>query len=347
MRLGIIPEGIIDRIALASGKLPTPIVETFWGIALGRLIITGAQLGVFDALTKGEKTVQEIAEYTKCNSEGMETLLDALNGFGYLARRDGRYSLNKKSRKWLTKTSSSSMYDAIMFMSELWRMMEGMEQTIKSGEATNLHYADKPPEFWERYMRGLATFAKYAGPEIVRKVPLRIKPKRLLDVGGGHAAYSMAFCRKYPELKAEVLDLPSAVEQGRKIVKEQGFEDRVSFREGDLREAEWGEGYDLVLLFNVIHNVSVEEAGQAMAKAYQALKPKGTFVVLDSEHVGGKDNLSATSGFNELLFFLLSSCRAYPEESIREWVTNAGFTKLRKKKLLAMPMTLLLIGERE
>ncbi len=35
--------------------------------------------------------------------------------------------------------------------------------------------------------------------------------------------YSIAFCRKYPDLQVEVLDLPGAVIQGKRIVKEQGL----------------------------------------------------------------------------------------------------------------------------
>jgi SAM-dependent methyltransferase len=123
--------------------------------------------------------------------------------------------------------------------------------------------------------------------------------------------------------------------------------DRVSFREGDLRETDWGAGYDLVLLFNIIHNLSKEESRKAMEKAYAALNPGGKIVVLDSEHSKGDKNLSMAGGFNELLFFLTSGTRAYPEATIREWMNSAGFKKLKTQRLLSVPMTCLITGKRD
>lgn len=344
MRLGIIPEGFIDCIALASGKMPTPLVKSFWGVALGRTLIAGTRLGVFEVLSEGEKTAEEVAQDIGCNPEGMETLLNALNGFGYLKRRNGRYSITKQTAKWLIESSSSSIRDAIMFLFELWNDFSDIERAVKSGKIKDFHFRDRPPEFWEHYIRGLATFARYNGPEIVRKVSPIKKPRRLLDVGGGHGMYSIAFCRKYPDLQVEVLDLPGAVIQGKRIVKEQGFQDKIQFREGDLRVTEWGDDYDIILLFNIIHNVSYKEAPEIFIKAYQALNSYGLVVLLDSEHVGGEKDLSTTSGFNELLFFVINGCRIYPEETIRKWIFEAGFTNLKKRKLLTLPMTLFLTG---
>lgn len=346
MRLGVIPENIIDRIALASGRMPTPLLETFWGVALGTTVIVATRLGIFESLAKTKKTAEQITEDTGYNHQALETLLNALNGFGYLKRRKGYYSLTKKAAKWLTKESSSSMHDAILFMGEILDMLADIETAVKSGETKNFHSSDKTSEFWENYIRGLATFARFAGPEIVRKVSLDKKAHKLLDVGGGHGLYSVAFCRKYANLQAEVLDLPGAVEQGKRIVSEQGFENRVRFREGDLEATDWGEGYDLILLFNIIHTVSHVEAPRILVKAYQSLKPGGTIVVLDSEHTGSEKDLSATSGFNELFFYVINGTRVYPESKIRKWMTDAGFVNLQKKKLLIMPMTLFITGHK-
>lgn len=346
MRLGVIPEGIIDRIALVSGKLPIPLLETFWGIALGSTVITGTRLGVFESLAKNKKTAEEVAKDVKCDAQAMKTLLNALNGFGYLRRRKGVYSLTKKAGKWLTTESHSSMRDAILFMGELFNILGDIETAVKSGKTEDFHSPDKTPEFWKYYIRGLATFARSAGREIVRKVSLNKEPKRLLDIGGGHGMYSVAFCRKYASLQAVVLDLPGAVEQGKSIVREKGFEDRVRFRQGDLKITEWGKGYDLVLLFNIIHTVSPEEAPRILARAYQSLNPGGTVVILDSEHTGNEKDLSATSGFNELLFFIINGTCVYPEKDIRKWMTDAGFINLKKKKLLIMPMTLFITGRK-
>ncbi len=115
-----------------SGKMPTPLVKSFWGVALGRTLIAGTRLGVFEVLSKGEKTAEEVAQDTGCNPEGVETLLNALNGFGYLKRRNGRYSITKQTAKWLTESSSSSIRDAIMFLFELWNDFRTLREQLRA-----------------------------------------------------------------------------------------------------------------------------------------------------------------------------------------------------------------------
>jgi hypothetical protein len=346
MRIEAVPEGILETVAKASGLLPTPLVIGSWGMGASRCLITGTRLGVFEALVSGLKSAGQVAAETNCNPVGMETLLNALNGLGYLNRASGLYSNSKLTKKWLLKSSKHSVRDAVLFFQDIWEVMAKMEESVITGKTADLHHGGQPPEFWERYMRGLATFAFYTGKEIAWKVKLESAPKKLLDVAGGHGVYSMSFCKKYPGLKAEVLELADAARVGSQIVSEQKMADRVSYREGDMRTSDWGSGYDLILLFNIIHNLSQEECQQAVAKAFAALDQKGRLVILDSEHSKGDKNLSMAGGFNELLFFLTSGTRAYPEQTIRDWMQKAGFSSLRTQRLLSVPMTCLITGVR-
>lgn len=346
MRLGLKPEGILERIVNIFSLTPEPLAIVSWGMGASRSIISGTKLGVFEMLASGPKTAHEVADAIDCDPDATKVLLDALNGFGYLKRRKGYYANTKETNKWLLKDSSKSVYDLVLFMDDLWDMVSGMENGIKNGDQPNLHHQEHPEEFWERYIRGLAGFAKYISMEVVRRVRIKKTPKRLLDVGGGHGVFSIAFCRKYPGLKAEVLDLPEVAKQGRKIISEEGMEDRVIYSEGDLNKTEWGESFDIILISNVVHNLKEEEAKQVMVKAYDALNPGGTLIVLDSEHTGGEKDLSTTGAFNELLFFLTSGAQAYPEAAIRQWIKDAGFSGLRSRYLYALPMEFLLTAKR-
>lgn len=327
-----------------SGAVPEPIVMGFWGMGVSRVLISGVRLGVFDALADGGRTSVQVAAACGLDPAGCETFLDALNGFGYLRRRDGVFTLSRGAAKWLTASSPSSMREPMLFYGYLWDAIAEIEEGVRTGVPIDFHHADRPPEFWRTYMRALGQFAGITAAEVVRRARIGAAPKRLLDVGGGHGAYSVAFCRRTPGLTAEVLDLPAAAVQGREIVAEQGMSERVVYREGDLRTTEWGEGYDVVLIFNVLHNLSEAESRDALVRARAALAPGGTLVVLDSEHVGGRGNLSTTSGFNELFFFVVSGTRAYPEGTMLGWMREAGFAELRRTKLFSVPDAVVLTG---
>jgi hypothetical protein len=71
------------------------------------MLLAGAKLGVFDALSERPGTAAELAPKLKLSTEGLERLLRALNGLGYLKRDRGTYSLRPIAKKWLSRTSKN------------------------------------------------------------------------------------------------------------------------------------------------------------------------------------------------------------------------------------------------
>lgn len=230
------------------------------------------------------------------------------------------------------------MRDAILFVEELWRWVSGLEEAVRTGTPGHLH--DDPamtPDSWRRYLRGLATFARPAGEEVVRRFKVKRPLTRLLDVGGGHGMYSVQFCRKHPGLKAEALTCPRSCGHGRELIAEAGFADRVTFREGDMRTAEWGTGYDAVLLFNVLHNATEAEAKLVIGKALAVLEPGGVLAIQEAEYKATDGDLSFTAGFGELFFFVVSGARTWPEPTLRGWLTDGGFEQVKTRRLWLAP----------
>lgn len=346
MRLDIVPQGILERAAFALGVVPGPLVLGFWGMGASRTLIIASRLGVFDALAAGPKTAGEVAAATDCHPEGMECLLDALNGFGFVKHRKRRYRNARSSRKWLLRDSRHSVQLVFHFFDYLWDSITAIESGVRTGVPEDFHRPGRPEEFWETYTRSFAKFAGYISKEIVRRVRLPRPPARLLDVGGGHGMYAGAFVERYPGLVAEVIDLPQAAESGRRVAAEAGLADRISFRSGDMHAVEWGDGYDVVLLFNVLHNMSRERAEITIRRARYSLAAGGKLVVLDSEHRVRRGNLSTASGFNELFFFAVNGTRPWPEGTIQTWMQRAGFCDVRRRRLFSMPAGVLFTAER-
>jgi hypothetical protein len=63
--------------------------------------------------------------------------------------------------------------------------------------------------------------------------------KRLLDVGGGSGAYTLAFCAANPQLRATILDFPQTVETAKRFALDAGLTDRVAHLAGNAMTTEW------------------------------------------------------------------------------------------------------------
>lgn len=345
MRPAISTWNPLEQLALASGLVPVPLMQVFWGMGLARAVIAGVRLGVFEALAGPDpRAAEDLAATLGAAPSSLESLLNALAGFGFLQRRQGRYRLSRQSRRWLLPGSKGSLAEAILMLGDMFEGVEPMEEAIRSGRLENFHHREQRPEAWGHYIRGLGHFARYLGPAIARQVPVDRPPERLLDVAGGHGLFSAAMCRRFPGLTCDILDLPAAAAHGRVLVAEEGLSDRIQYREGDLRTTPWGTGYDVVLLMNILHNLEAAECAEVLHKARGALRPGGTVLVVDSEHGGGDGAISATAGFNELFFFLVSGSRAWPEADVLRWMADAGFTGVRRTRTMMLPGLLVLHG---
>jgi hypothetical protein len=342
MRIRIVPQSFVERLGLILGLAPRPLIETMGGALLARSIMAGVKLGLFDALKDGPATADEMARRLGVTPEGIAVLANALASSDYLVTRDGRYALTPLARKWLVVGAPDAVVDFFLFMYDQWNWFGAIEATVRTGRSAEIHAPGQPREFWERYMRALADLARGSADEIVRAIPLRRSPRRMLDVGGGHGLFSAALCRRYPVLTSEILDLEDAIAASGPILDATRLGDRIRFRPGDLRNVEWGGDHDLILLFNICHHLTVEENRGAFARARASLARGGTLAVWDFQSTGDLRHPDQVGGLMGLFFYLTSGRRAYPIPSIRSWAAEAGLVGIRVKTLPRAPFGFLL-----
>src|SRR5258708_2798143 len=132
MKVGAIPEQLLEWGALAAGIVPTPLLDTMVAMLLSQSIRVATKLGIFEALADEALTAAEIAERCACNPSASEKLLNALTGAGYVRFKAGHYGLTPKARRWLLRDSPTSLYDAILMQDLDARFMEHTEEYVRS-----------------------------------------------------------------------------------------------------------------------------------------------------------------------------------------------------------------------
>ena len=314
---------------MSAAAEPDPFADGFTGPIAGRALTCAITLGVFDALHDESASPPELAGRLGLDPLGTETLTTALMALGYLELADGRMRNTAVTERLLVSSSPDSVATFIGEQGDLhWEVLTLLPESIRDGTAYAMHEERRDPDQWRAYMRGLYEISRPEHEDNAALVPVE-EPRRLVDVAGGHGAFSMAMCRRHAGLEATVLDLPPAAAVGREIVAEQGFSDRVSFVAGDVFELGLGEDLDVVSVFNLVHHLPEERDRELVRMARAALRPGGCLVIGDSERPEPGENVARHGALSSLLFYAWSHGRNFSRREVAAWLEEAGFADVR------------------
>jgi SAM-dependent methyltransferase len=303
-------------------------------------------LGVFDALHESPASSAELAERLSLDPLGAETLITTLLTMGYVEPdRDGRLRNSGVTERLLVSSSPESIATFVGAQGDLhWQVLSLLPEAVRDGSAYAMHEERRgDSERWAAYIRGLFEISRPEHEANAALVPVK-DPRRMVDVAGGHGAFSMAMCRRHPGLQATVLDLPPSAAVGRRIVDEQGFSDRVSFSEGDVFELGLGEDLDVVSIFNLIHHLPEERDRELCRMAREALRPGGCLVIGDSARPEPGEEVSEHGAISSLLFYAWSHSRNFTPTEIRSWMREAGFGEVEAHRNERSPWRIVVVG---
>ena len=318
-------------------------------------------LGVFDALHEQPAAPAELAGRLSLDPLGAETLLTALLTLGYVEPDRGERLRNSAvAERLLVGSSPESIATFVGAQGDLhWEVLGLLPEAVRDGTAYAMHEQRRDDGArWEAYIRGLFEISRAEHDDNAALVPVE-DPRSMVDVAGGHGGFSMAMCRRHPGLRATVLDLPPSVAIGRRIVAEQGFAERVSFREGDVFELGLGEGrargaglgpdrsdsmLDVVSIFNLIHHLPEERDRELCRMARAALREGGCLVIGDSARPEPGEQVSEHGAISSLLFYAWSHSRNFKPSEVRSWMRDAGFREVEVHRNERSPWRVVVVG---
>ena len=336
MRLSLHGANPAEWLALRAGLVPSAAAESWGGMALSGILIAAVRTGLTARLAQQPATAADLAADLGLDPLPTRLLLDCLRSAGHVTSRGGRYRLSRSSRRWLDPGSPLSVAHFVAGTSDYWNWWSALDEVTRSGQVVAHHDAPAGDPYWRRYIRGQLELARLSAAEVARKLRLPGDPRSLLDIGGGHGWYSAQLCRRYPRLRATVLDLPGSAAIGREIMAGAGMADRVSHRDGDATKDHLGDGYDGVLCFNLVHHLTPDHIVALFGRIYEALAPGGTLAVMDAFADPGRRQ-SAAANFLGLFVYLSSGSQVHTPAQLHEWLRQAGFAAPRRIRILRIP----------
>lgn len=331
-------EAVAFRLALIQ-----PLLADYFGVLGFHTLLAGARLGLFDALATRPMTSRETAAHLGSDETVTAALLRALTGLGYLRQRRDGYRLTRQARAALCSSSPTSVLPGLDFcersVTALW---SGLERTLRDGVPPTPLYTltERDPELSRSFQAWIATLASRQAPHAARLIPVRRDARRLLDLGGSHALYSIALLDRHPALRATVLDLPQALTAARP-------HPRLTPRPGSFLDDDLGEGFDLVLLFNILHGLDDAKTAKLLSRAAAALNPGGVIVIGDQFRGPVPGRASRTLLDLLDLNYLIAGgggVRSFSETAAL--LTAAGFHRPRHRRPLRSPTVELVLATR-
>lgn len=305
------------------------ILDLLRGYRPAQLLIACTELGVFEALAAGPASAAELGTRLGLRPEVLARLLNAAVALGLLEQTDGRYTNAPLAAACLSVEGPFFVGNLVRREGAFYQRWGYLTEAVRSGRHPEENRRDEDQTGWVRtFERALYDAARTTAPLIAELLgpllPTHAVP-RVIDVGGGHGAYSIALAQRYPALTATIFELPAVVPVAQEFVAAAGLAARVAVQTGDFKRDELGTGYDLALLFGVLVSETPEGAMVLLRKVRAALSPGGAVVIrgfyLNPDRAGPLD----ATLFDLHMLLSTDAGAAHTSDEIAAWLAAAGF----------------------
>lgn len=322
-------ERVLHRLHL----LPTPFLDAFGGIIFGRVLTIAVRRGVFEAVADAPRSVHEIAERTRLHPRAVELMAEAFVLGGYLGHEGDGYRISVEGKKWLVRSSPHFVGNLIRYFEMLYDRWGAFEYALEHGLPRRPYFEQFTEEDWRIYVYGMADLARLFQPHVLRRIVVERTEGSLLDLGGSHGLYAVELCRRYPRLRAVVMDFAPALRVTEQVLRQEGMRERIEVRAGDFLREPLPSGLECALMFNVVHGLTDEQNTTLIAAVHEALNDGGRLYILDQ--LKGTKRRSSLAAFMPLMvgLNLLNEIggTAYDRRDVERWCS--GFRSVKHYRL--------------
>ncbi len=295
-----------------------------------RTLLTAFELKIFTLLDKHMLPSEEIAKKINADARATDRLMNALCAMGLLKKVHGKFYNSEIASKYLVEGKPDFMGN-LYHTNHLWENWSYLTDSVIKGNSAITDKDKSEENNWAESFIGAMHYRGVSQGKIVSMMIDLSNVKKMLDVGGGSAAFSMEFVKRNPIINAVVLDLPHIIPLTKRYVEEAGLTDSFSFIGGNYLTTDFGKNYDLIFLSAIIHINSYEQNKNLIQKCSDALTESGMVVI--SDFIMDDDRTKPYHGALFALNMLVGTANGdtYTEKEIREWFESAGLFNVERK----------------
>jgi len=313
-----------------AGMLPDRLDQMIRGYMPSRCLLTALELDIFTAVGDGANA-EQIGTKIHANARGAGMLLNVLVALGLLTKSGDDYKNTPESARFFVQGSKDNHRNGLLHTANIWHRWSTLTDAVSSGTRVPVD-RDRTPDWTRNFIAGMQRNAKDRAPLVVKALGTA-GVRRILDLGGGSGAYSIAFAKASPEVQCEILDVPEVVPLTTEYVSQAGVSPQVRLRAGDMLRDDFGSGYDLIMLNAICHMFSEAQNRDLFRRAHQALAPNGRLAVQDFILNPDKTGPQHAALFSLNMLVATDAGASYSELEYTDWMKAAGFTEVGRINL--------------
>jgi SAM-dependent methyltransferase len=307
---------------------PELIFETLNAYQRTNALRGAIELDLFTTIGEGAATAADLAAKLKVSERGARILCDYLVIIGFLTKQGARYGLTPDTALFLDRRSPACLASAVTFLNgpALTGYFQDIAAVVRKGGAVFTTDGTMAPDdpIWVEFARAMAPMIAMPAQTIADLVGAG--SGKVLDIAAGHGLFGITIAKRNPKARIVALDWANVLEVAKENAKKAGVADRFETIPGSAFDADYGSGYDVVLLTNFLHHFDPPTCEKLLRKVYAALNPGGVAVTL--EFVPNEDRVSppAAASFSLMMLGSTVSGDAYTFSEYDRMFRNAGFS---------------------
>ena len=265
-----------------STEDPDDVLELFLSFWVARTVMAAVEFGVFDSITREGLPETDAAARLGLAPRPARGLFDTCVAAGLLERDGDAIRSSAAAAKYLSSGSEFSLRNYVLDERWCWSAWGRLEDSLRT-DAPPLPqdedgYHVFPEEFLLDFLHGhtLSMATKLAAA-----VPLD-GVERIMDVGGGSGATSIALCRANPALRAVVIDRDVVLTKTAVHVADAGLTERIETYPANFFVDPLPAGCDAAVIANMLHDFSPERVAEILERVSAALPSGALLLVMET-----------------------------------------------------------------
>lgn len=306
------------------------------GFVYSQVLLACVRLKLFELLSQGALSRQDIAERLDLPADSVHRLLDAALSLRLLeTRAQGRIGLGPLGAPMVGNEAVLAMVEhhATLYrdLADPVALLRSAGQGTELGRCFPYAQAASPGELPAGDVADYSALMTASQPLVAQEILNAYDFSRhrcLLDVAGGEGRFLVAAGQRCPDLSLVLFDLPAVAQNGQQRLHSHGLQARSRVQGGDFLRDPLPSGADVVTLIRVAHDHDDARVMNLLRAIHAALPPGGTLVLAEpmSGTAGAEPMGDAYFGF-----YLLAMGRGRPRrrDELTAMLQAAGFGSVR------------------